>query len=200
MWPFRKKQSAKETPPETLEEKLEVLASCGFALNPEFSIADVLSSWDRSDFEEPGYLNTLLCLGMTQEEPPWKPWTQNLWHFDSECIEGDGSYTDLANRMVEMAEGSLPLTEIEDHVDIVEEEAWLSFKLHGKAYKIPCEVNDDWVDFNILRHFVRLLAETDPNKIYFYCDLRGQDYLLGCTSRDNYAKLSKLLPSVAPLP
>lgn len=199
MWPFSKRQTAKETPDETLEAKLDALAECGIQLKPEFSIADLLSSWDRTEYEEPGYNMTLVGLGMTQETPPWKPRTKNLWHFDTECIEGDGSYADLANRMVEMAEGSLPITAVEDHVDIEEGEAWLSFKLDGKAFKIPCEVNDDWVDHKVFRHFVRLLAETDPAKIYFYYDLGGQDCIIGCVSRDNYKKLSKLIPTVSPL-
>jgi hypothetical protein len=189
----------KGTAPMTLEDKLNALATCGISLKPEFSIDDLLSSWDRSDYEESGFNLTLVGIGMTQEEPPWTPRSQNLWHFDTECIEDHGSYVRIANRMVELAEGSLPLTNIQDFVDIEEEEAWLSFELNGKAFKIPCEVQDDWVDPKIFGYFVCLLSKVDPSKIYFYYDLGGQDCIIGCISRENYSKLRNIIPSVMPL-
>ncbi len=48
-------------------------------------------------------------------------------------------------------------------------------------------------------HFIRLLAEKDPSKIYFYYDLGGQDCIIGCLDRENYQKLRKLIPKVEPL-
>ena len=185
--------------PKTLEEKLEALASCGITLRSEFSVDDLLSSWDRAEYEEPGFSMTLVGVGMTQEEPPWKPRSDNLWHFDTECIEDHGSYVDIAKRMVEMAEGSLPLTDIEDYVDIEEGKAWLSFKLDGKTIKIDCAVVDDWVDSKVFGHFVRLLADKDPSKIYIYYDLGGQDCIIGCLDRENYQKLRNIIPEVEPL-
>lgn len=142
--------------PKTLEEKLEALASCGIKLRPEFSVDDLLSSWGRAEYEEPGFSMTLVGVGMTQEEPPWTPRSKNLWHFDTECIEDHGSYVDIAKRMVEMADGSLPLTDIEDYVDIEEKKAWLSFKLDGKPIRFDCEVDNDWVDSKVFGHFVNL--------------------------------------------
>lgn len=185
--------------PQTLEQKLEALASCGITLRPEFSVGDLLRSWDRAEYEEPGYSMTLVGVGMMQEEPPWKPRSENLWHFDTECIEDHGAYVDIAKRMVELAGGSLPLTDIEDYVDIEEGKAWLSFKLDGKAIKIDCAVEDDWVDSKVFGHFIRLLGKKDPSKIYFYYDLGGQDCIIGCLDRENYQKLRKLIPKIEPL-
>jgi hypothetical protein len=184
---------------ESLEEKLEALASCGITLRPEFSIDDLLSSWDRAEYEEPGFELTLVGIGMTQEEPPWKPRSENLWHFDTECIEDHGAYAAIAKRMVELAGGSLPLTDIEDYVDIEECKAWLSFKLESKSIKIDLAVEDDWVDSKIFGHFARLLAEKDRSKTYLYYDLGGQDCIIGCLDRENYQKLRKLIPKVEPL-
>jgi hypothetical protein len=185
--------------PKTLEEKLEALASCGITLRPEFSVDDLLSSWDRTEYEEPGFSMTLVGVGMTQEEPPWTPRSQNLWHFDTECIEDHGAYVDIAKRLIEMAAGSLPLTDIEDYVDIEEEKAWLSFKLDGELIRIDCEIDNDWVDSKVFGHFVRLLAKTESSKIYFYFDLGGQDCIIGCVSREDYDRLRKLIPKVVPL-
>ena len=183
----------------TLEEKLEALASCGITLRSEFSVDDLLSSWDRADYEEPGFSMTLVGVAMTQEESPWKPRSDSLWHFDTECIEDHGSYVNIAKRMVEMAGGSLPLTDIEDYVDIEDGKAWLSFKLDDKSIKIDCAVEDDWVDSKVFSHFVRALAYKDPSKIYIYCDLGGQDCIIGCLGREDYKNLRRIIPKVKPL-
>jgi hypothetical protein len=184
----------------TIEEKLQTLAECGLKLRDQFRVSDLVDSWGREALDEPGYNLPLVCLGMTQEEPPWTPHCNNVWHFDTECIEGDGSYVRIAKRMAEMAQGSLPLLDIQDHVDIDEREAWLKFKCQGKPVHIDCEVQDDWVDTGVFRHFVELLSKCDPNKLFVYHDLGGgQDCIIGCVTRAQYANLQKVLPAAQPL-
>ena len=39
---------------QTLEQKLELLATCGLALSDPFGPEDLLASWDREDYEQPG--------------------------------------------------------------------------------------------------------------------------------------------------
>jgi hypothetical protein len=138
------------------------------------------------------------CLGMTQEEPPWTPYCDNLWHFDTECIEDDGSYVRIAKRMAEVAQGSLPLSDFQDRVDIEKGTEWLRFECQGKLIHIDCDVQDDWVDVGVFRHFVNLLAKRDPNRLFIYYDLGGQDCIIGCVTRAQYATLQKLIPAVQP--
>ena len=75
----------------------------------------------------------------------------------------------------------------------------MSFKLKGESIRIDCAVNDDWVDPNIFGHFVRLLAKSDPSKIYFYYNLGGQDCIIGCLDKVNYDILRGIIPAVEPL-
>jgi hypothetical protein len=183
----------------TIEDKLRILADCGLRLKDQFGVSDFVDSWGREALDEPGYNLTLICLGMTQEEPPWTPHCDNLWHFDTECIEGDGSYVRIAKRIADMAQGSLPLSDFQDHVDINEGKAWLRFKCQGKPIQIDCAVQDDWVDTSIFGHLVDLLATCDPNKLLIYHDLGGQDCIIGCTTRAQLEKLQKVIPAVEPL-
>jgi hypothetical protein len=183
----------------TIEEKLRALAECGLKLKDRFGVPDLVESWGREALDRPGYDLALVCLGMTEERPPWTPHCDNLWHFDTECIEGDGSYARIAKRMAEMAQGSLPLSDFQDHVDMERGKAWLRFNCRGKLVHIVCEVEDDWVDSSIFGHFVHLLAECDPNKLFIYYDLRGQDCIIGCVTRQQFDKLKKVIPKVEPL-
>jgi hypothetical protein len=72
----------------TIEEKLGALADCGLKLKDQFGVSDLADSWGREALDEPRWNLALVCLGMTHEEPPWTPHCDNLWHFDTECIEG----------------------------------------------------------------------------------------------------------------
>jgi hypothetical protein len=184
---------------DSIEDKLRALADCGFRLKEQFNVDDLAAIWGREALDEPGYDLALVCLGMTEEEPPWRPHCENLWHFDTECIEGDGSYVQIAERMAEMSQGALKLTELEDHVDIEADQAWLRFQCGGSPIHIDCAVQDDWVDTDVFQTFINLLARHDPNKLFIYYDLGGQDCIVGCTTRDNFAKLKKVIPDVQPL-
>jgi hypothetical protein len=183
----------------TIEEKLRALAECGLKLKDQFGVPDLVESWGREALDEPGYNLALVCLGMTQEEPPCTPHCDNLWHFDTECIEGDGSYVRIAKRMAEMAQGSLPLSDIQDHMDMERAKAWLRCKCRGKPVHIVCEMQADWVDSSVFGHFVDLLAECDPNKLFIYYDLGGQDCIIGCVTKQQFSKLKKVIPKVEPL-
>jgi hypothetical protein len=183
----------------TIEEKLHALADCGLKLRDQFGVPDLVKSWGREALDEPGYNLPLVCLGMTHEERPWTPHCDNLWHFDTECIDGDGSYVHIAKRMAEMAQGSLPLSDFQDHVDIEDGKAWLRFNCQGAPVHIDCAVQDDWVDTTLFGHFVDLLAQCDPTKTFIYYDLGGQDCIIGCVTQEQFNKLKKVIPQVQPL-
>lgn len=176
--------------PMTMEEKLEVLATCGLSLSDPFSSENLLASWGREDYEKPGFDLVLVGLGMTEEQKPWRNHCVNLWHFDTECIEDHGDYKRIAERMVEMAQGSLPLENIRDHVDLEKEEAWFSFTFRGEEIKVECKVEDDWVDSTIFARFVEILAVSDPAKVFIYFDLGGQDCIIGCVTKAELKKLN----------
>lgn len=173
-----------------MEQKLELLANCGMRLANPFEPKDLLTSWAREDYEKPGFDLVLTGLGMTEEQEPWRNHCVNLWHFDTECIENNGDYKRIVERMVEMAQGSLPLENIEDHIDLEKEEAWFSFTFRGEEIKVECKVEDDWVDSTIFAKFVDLLDKSDPAKIFVYYDLGGQDCIIGCVMRDELKQLN----------
>jgi hypothetical protein len=192
---FKKKSTA----PLSLEQKLDILANCGLRLAAPFQVQDLLTSFNREDFEKPGFDLVLMGLGMTEEQPPWRDHCVNLWHFDTECIEGDGSYVRIAERLKAMAQGSLPLENISDHVDEEAGEAWLAFGFQGEEIRIDCEVNHDWVDTGLFAHFVRLLAEVDPGKLFLTYSTGGQDSFLACVTKTQLAELKRAGVDFRPL-
>lgn len=183
----------------TLENKLDTLKSCGLQLAPPFTKDDLLKSWKREDYEKEGLDLVLVVLGSAEEQAPWRNHSVNVWHFDTESIEDNGDYKKIAERMSEISQGSLPLENIEDHVDIEKGEAWLSFTFKGKPIKINCAVNDDWADPKVFSRFVELLSQSDPSKIYIYYDLGGQDGVIGCVTKNEFECLKAQGVSFEPL-
>jgi hypothetical protein len=127
---------------------------------------------------------------MTEEQPAWRNHCVNAWHFDVACIEDHGDYSRIAERMQTLAQGSLPIQNIRDHVDLESEIAWVELDYAGKTVHIDCKVEDDWVDVNIFGHFIELLAKSDPSKIYLYYDLHGQDCIVACVTKQQLAQLN----------
>jgi len=169
-----------------LEEQLRVLESCGITPAPGASPESLLVSFERKAFEEDPYRLALVVLGGEAVEEgqggPSGYLSDCIWHFDTECIEDHGDYLRIAQRLKTLARGDLPLEEIEDHVDVEDGEAWLSFLLDGQRHRWDAEVNTDWVDPEILSRFARLLAERSRPRRFTYLDLEGQDCLIGCAT------------------
>ena len=177
--------------PFTLERKLEILAECGLSLAPPFTAENLLASWPREQFEKPGFSMMLVGLGMTEEQPPWRNHSVNVWHFDTECIEGTGDYVRIAERMAELTQGSLVLENAWDQVDVGAGIANLDFEHSGKPVHLDFKLNDDWVDPAVFSPFVRILAQSDPSKVYLYYDTRGQDCVIACVTRDQFGCAEK---------
>ena len=175
----------KKKPP-SLEQQLRDLGASGVRLLPEATSEALLTEWSRAQFDEAPYMLAVIALG--GDLPPL---SENLWHFDTECVEDHGAYVTIAERLRDLAKGDLPLTEIEDYVDVEEGEARISFKLDGAQHQWTCEVEDDWVDATVLSRFAELLSKRETGKRFTYLDTGGQDCVIGCFTDDELKRLRK---------
>jgi hypothetical protein len=180
----------------SLEEQLAVLDSCGIRLHAGLTIDHLLRVFDRQEYETEPFQLLLTVMGgeageMIDEDsdPLFAYPSDNIWHLDTECIEDHGSYIAVAERMRDLAQGELPLIFIEDYVDINAKAAHLSFHLDGQKYRWEAQVEDDWIDPTILSKFVELLTARNTARQYTYCDLGGQDCLIGCSTPQELASL-----------
>jgi len=191
MWDFFRRKTPKSVP---LETQLATLASCGISLVPGITIDALTMSFDRDNFEADPYRLALTVMGTEAETeaqagPGGYP-SDNIWHFDTECIEDHGDYARIASRLRALAQGDLPLQQIEDHVDVEAGEAWLAFQLGGQSHRWEAKVEDDWVDTNVLSRFAGLLVKQGRSRRFTYIDLGGgQDCLIGCSTPDQRSAL-----------
>ena len=177
----------------SLEEQLQGLAECGISLASGVDRYLLTSLASREQYEKDPYRLLLIAMGGEAEANSAAEHvgylSDDIWHFDSECIEDHGAYSTLAERIAVLAHGDLPLEQIEDYVDVEEGEAWLSFTLDGRHHRWQARVEDDWVDPSILSKFAALLASRNVGKRFTYIDLGGQDCLIGCATPEQSACL-----------
>jgi hypothetical protein len=172
--------------PPTLERQLHDLVECGVRLLPGANREALLREWSQEEFENDPY--ELALVALAGDDPPL---AENVWHFDTECIEDHGDYARIAERMRSMAGNALPIASIQDFVDVEAREAWLSFVLDGSEHRWTCEVQDDWVDPTVLSRFAALLARRNTGYRFAYLDLGGQDCMLGCFRDDELRRLRR---------
>lgn len=196
MFDFFKRKRAQTIP---FEDQLKVLVDCGISLSPLVKPETLLQSFSREDYAKSPFRLLMCAMGDEAEDQAQSGDTgypsNNIWHFDTECIEDHGDYASIARRLSVMAHPVLPIKDVQDCVDVENGEAWLSFTLDGKAHKWMAKVNDDWVDDTILSRFATLLEGRETDKRFTYIDLGGQDCLIGCATpnqRETLVSATKL--------
>ena len=101
--------------------------------------------------------------------------------------------------MKAMAQGSLPIENIRDHVDVVGRSAWLALAFHGAETRIDCAVNGDWLDTSLVAHLAGLLARADPSKIFLTTEGLGQDSIIVCVTTAQFEEMKRVGIDFRPL-
>lgn len=167
---------------QSMEQRLETLAACGVRLLPERTSDELLISFEREEYESDDALLLAMLGGQVEGEPWGRRFSEDIWYLDTECIDRDGAYVRIAERVMALAGGSLPLEHLRDHVDLDGGVAWLEFRLNGFDYHWDAEVEDDWLDPKIMSNFAELVAGRSTGSRLTHIDLGGQDCLIGMAS------------------
>jgi hypothetical protein len=174
------------SPSVSLESQLFALRECGIECATSSIEEALIASLPRANVERQPYSLLLCVLGDEAEQkkmagPNGYP-SENIWHFDTECIENHGDYVRIANRLATLSQGALTISDVQDYVDVELATAWLSFRCAGVEYRWDATVNDDWVDEQIFSKFAVLLERAGSPRRFIHIDLHGQDCLIGCAT------------------
>jgi len=151
----------------SLDEQLRILSECGVRLIPGVTLDDLFVHGERSDFEANPFEFLLGAMGSECGPAFSKQGSNDVWAFDDECIEGDGSYVEIARCIAGLAPDALPLEEVRDSVDHDTGEAWLEFRLGEEQHRWEFPVEDDFVDVQVFYRFDELLARRDLRLIMY---------------------------------
>ena len=156
----------------TLEDQINALSDLGIKMNKGVIIDNLLVSWSRADYEHRPFNTILFEYGSEVErEPLGRNVCDRVWNFDVECIEGEGSYVAIVNRLALLAGMRENLTEVRDAVDFESGQAWVSYQLNGESRKYQIKIDDDWADANVVAAIMKDLKKPGMR---FYAKDNGQ--------------------------
>jgi hypothetical protein len=176
----------------TLAEGLAALERYGIRKRDDVSIDDILHSTEGTLSDPIDYRKLLCVMGGSVKRGDFRPRSNDLWHFDTECIEDEGDYVRIAERLVLLSKGALTISEVSDHINIENAEAWLELGFLGKRVHWDLTVQDDWVDATIFSRFVKLFQAVPSEARFTYADLGGQDCLIGFSAEEQRNALTNL--------
>jgi hypothetical protein len=189
---FKRSNPEKKVVKPSLSEGLAALEQCGIRKRDDISIEDILFSTGGTLDDPIDYVELLCVLGGDVERDDFRPISDDIWYFDTECICDDGDYVRIANRLLMLSKGALAITNLRDCIDIEGSVAWLEFDFGGKQIHFDFEVQDDWVDGSIFSRFVELLRNVESESRFTYADLGGQDCLIGFATEQQRNALTAL--------
>lgn len=177
-----------------LKQQLEVLGKLGISLNPEVTVHNLSKEMKFGNFVSNDYLSLLIVMGceFQNSDNIWTNFSNNIWYLDTECIEDNGDYISVIERLIAMANGRLKINNLNDYIDIESKEAKISFELNGKFYNWELVVYDDWLDMNIFSKFNDLLSELNSDK-KFYVSAIDQSILVGFFNKIQLNEINKLI-------
>ena len=192
MFSFFKKPAEPKSKRPTLAEGLATLEQCGIRKRDDVTMDDILFSTGGSVNDPMDYPHLLCVIGSDVERGDFHPKSNDLWHFDTECIVDAGDYVRIASRLALLSKGALAITNLSDHIDLEECVAWLELDFQGRRIHWDLTVQDDWVDANVFTQFVKLFQIVPSAARFTYGNLGGQDCLIGFATEQQRLALTAL--------
>lgn len=142
-------------------EQIARLAGNGVRLRPGITAADVLALPERATLESAGYRATLCALGAERRDADGHAYflSDDVWFFDSACINGPGDYAHVVSRLAAMLPDEFPARDADDSVLLGDWRASVSFEIGETRHHWTQRVMDVWLDETLLMRVNQFIDE-----------------------------------------
>jgi hypothetical protein len=172
------------------DEQIAVLNDCGIAIDGEVA-GQLLERAAKETFEDDPYRSILMVRSEIAEESVAGFTALSFFYLDTECIETDGDYASLAQRMTSISDGTLVATALADSFDTRRGVATLSGTVNASQISWQFPLRDDYVPDKFFESCQELLKSTGTRKCYAGLLLGGQDLLVFCMGPEQMRTLQE---------
>ena len=184
MWPFTRGRAPEPVPPgaDEIGAMLARLEPFGVGLDRAEDLPVIVEAVagcaSHPRWRESPWIEFLWILAGPREDVDGEvSFSKRLLHWDTECVEGPGSYCDLVRALARAFEGCVTITDVADHVGTRARTARLHCRIDGADVDLAPVVDNDWLDGDVLVDVVgRIEARCDRGA--HLLPEGGQDFVL----------------------
>ncbi|MCL2125874.1 MAG: hypothetical protein FWH33_07815 [Oscillospiraceae bacterium] len=177
----------------SLEEQLSVLADMDIRPRHDDFIQWVGGEWGREPIESDPYNLLFALLGGERENEDglWEPLSDDIYNFDTECVENNDIYATVFERLAAISKGGFELSDVSSRVNHRSHKASVSFSFNGTEYSWQLNYNDDWFDIEVIGRINALLKSAGSSK-YFYVSNPDQSVTIVFDTDEKIMKLNDI--------
>lgn len=175
-----------------VKERLRGLADCGITLARGTPLDELLPSLDEGEPAARQYLGLITAMGQQVDRDPHPFRSDSVFTLELDSIEKRGDYAFLVRRLRALARGKLPMTKIEDYLNLTKKKAWVAFTLGKRRYKWEARVKGTRIDHEVLVKFADLLKRKNAEVRFTFLRLGGGFAVIGCATNKEMRCLKDL--------
>jgi len=177
----------------SIEDQLLVLSDLGIKPKHDGYLDWVCYEWGRDAVEADRYNLILFSLGGERESgDSWERLSEDVYSFDTECVEDEGIYADIFINLAALSKGAFCIKNVSSTVDHDNRSASVSFTYNNVNYSWDLQYEDDWFDGDVVNKINQLLKEGE-SKMFFYTCSPDQNLITLFTTQDTIEKINKLV-------
>jgi len=183
-------KSKKKTIP--ILEQLNTLLSIGIRPKQDDFLDWVCDEWGKETVESDPYNLMLFSLGGERENGDlWERLSDDIYSFDTECVEDSNIYEVVLERLVTLSKGSYAISDLHSEVDHDNKKVTVSFAYNDIHYQWSLKYNNDWFDCDVIGK-INFLLRNNGSSNFFYTSSPDQNLIVVYTSKDAIGKLNLL--------
>lgn len=162
-----------------LETQITALREAGLELAAGRTVAELLLSWPRADYESDPYGLILFMYGSEVEVgPAGRCFCERGWNLDMECLVEAGDYVRALMPIVRTTGQPQLVTQMSDDFNISAATATISYVIAGRARTITARVDSDWADPKAVTAFMADIEAAIGDGRHFWAADNGQSSIL----------------------
>lgn len=181
----------------------KVFKKHGFKLNRGINksyLAAIIADSTRhvGDFQKQPYSAMYMAFGLTINDQPFVPVSDNCWTYDSSALNSNirvGIYVLMVANLCRISNGELEIMNLKDDMGMETvvkrtDPHWVSFDCHRKNYKWIIDANSDSLKKNLLWNMEQLCHELNTSGRFTILKRGGkQGYTIGWCKPKAYEKI-----------
>ena len=177
----------------SVEEQIIVLSNLGIKPKQDGYVDWICYEWSRDAVEADPYNLMLFSLGGERESgDKWERLSDDVYSFDTECVEDDDVYADIFINLAALSKGVFSVTSVSSAVEHENHSASISFVYNNANYNWNLKYDDDWFDKDVVNRINQLVSEMNPIRSFYTCS-PGQNLTTLFTSQDVIEKVNSLV-------